>query len=73
AVRSALQGTDTVYIRRTMQELSDALQKVGQAIYGQQGAPDAGPQGPGAGPEYGQPGGATPPGGDTVEGEFKEV
>jgi molecular chaperone DnaK len=73
AVRSALQGTDTVYLRRTMQELSDALQKVGQAVYGQQGAPDAGPQGPGAGPEHGQSGGATPPGGDTVEGEFKEV
>jgi molecular chaperone DnaK len=73
AVRSALQGTDTVYLRRTMQELSDALQKVGQAVYGQQGAPGAGPQGPGAGPEHGQSGGATPPGGDTVEGEFKEV
>jgi molecular chaperone DnaK len=73
AVRSALQGTDIVYTRRTMQELSDALQKVGQAVYGQQGTPGAGPQGPGADPEHGQPGGATPPGGDTVEGEFKEV
>ena len=73
AVRSALQGTDTVYIRRAMQELTDSLQKVGQAVYGQQGAPGEGPQGPGAGPEHGQPGGPTPPGGDTVEGEFKEV
>jgi molecular chaperone DnaK len=69
AVRSALQGTDTVYIRRAMQELTDSLQKVGQAVYGQQGAPGDGTQGTGAG----QQGGGTPPGGDTVEGEFKEV
>ncbi len=66
AVRSAMQGTDIVYTRRTMQDLQESLQKVGQAVYGQGGGAEAGPQGPeaGAGPE---------PNGETVEGEFKEV
>jgi molecular chaperone DnaK len=72
AVRSALQGTDVVYTRRAMQELQESLQKVGQAVYGQQAGPGAGPQGASAGPDYGQPGGPQH-GGDTVEGEFKEV
>jgi molecular chaperone DnaK len=66
AVRSAMQGTDIVYTRRTMQDLQEALQKVGQAVYGQAAGGGAGPQGqePGPGPQQG---------GDTVEGEFKEV
>jgi molecular chaperone DnaK len=61
AVRSALQGTDIESIRRASQELSDAMQKVGSAIYQQQPPPGAEP----------------PPGGNedegTVEGEFHEV
>ncbi len=63
AVRSALQGTDFNAIRRATQELSDAMQKLGAAVYQQQPPPP--------------PGGETPPGkgGEegTVEGEFKEV
>lgn len=63
AVRSALQGTDNNAIRRATQELSDAMQKLGAAVYQQQPPPP--------------PGGETPPGkgGEegTVEGEFKEV
>jgi molecular chaperone DnaK len=63
AVRSALQGTDIDAIRRVMQELSDAMQKVGAAVYGQQPPPP--------------PGGEAPPGKEegegTVEGEFREV
>ena len=67
AVRSALQGTDINAIRRAMQELSDAMQKIGAAIYQQQPPP------PGGEP----PGGEAPPGKEgeegTVEGEFREV
>jgi molecular chaperone DnaK len=67
AVRSALQGTDIESIRKASQELSDAMQKVGAAVYQQQPPPGAE-----------QPPGAEPPpeGGEdegTVEGEFREV
>jgi len=58
AVRSALQGKDVNSIRNAMQELSQAMQKVGSSVYGQ---PPGGQQGP--------PGG----GEDTTEGEFREV
>jgi len=74
AVRSALQGTDVDSIRRATQELSDAMQKVGSAVYGQQSPPE-GEQPPPPGGE--PPGGEPPPGGGgeegTVEGEFREV
>jgi molecular chaperone DnaK len=60
AVRSALSGKDVNYLKRTAQELSEALQKVGAAVY-QQAAPP---------PKGGAPG----EGGEgTVEGEFREV
>ncbi len=68
AVRSALQGTDTNAIRQAMQELSDAMQKIGAAIYQQQPPPPGGEA---------PPSGEAPPGkgGEegTVEGEFREV
>ncbi|MCL0095436.1 molecular chaperone DnaK [Dehalococcoidia bacterium] len=57
AVRSALSGGDVNYLKRTAQELSEALQKVGAAAYQQQAPPS---------------GSAEPPEG-TVEGEFREV
>jgi molecular chaperone DnaK len=70
AVKSALQGSDVEQLKRTTQELSETMQKVGAAVYQQ-----AGGQGPGAQPP--------PPSGDgegpgkkdegTVEGEFREV
>jgi molecular chaperone DnaK len=66
AVRSALQGTDINAVRRAMQELSEVMQKIGQAVYQQQ-------------QQQPPPGGETPPGKEggegegTVEGEFKEV
>jgi len=65
AVRSALQGTDVEAINRTSQELNEAMQKVGQAVYEQQEAP----------PPPGDEGEAPPPpeGEGTVEGEFREV
>ena len=57
AVRSALSGGDVNYLKRTAQELSEALQKVGAAAYQQKAPPS---------------GSAEPPEG-TVEGEFREV
>ncbi|MFC2122614.1 molecular chaperone DnaK [Bacteroidota bacterium] len=65
AVRSALQGTDVEAINQTSQELNEAMQKVGQAVYDQQEAP----------PPPGDEGEAPPPpeGEGTVEGEFREV
>jgi molecular chaperone DnaK len=60
AVRSALSGDDVNQIKRSTQELSEALQKVGAAVYQQAGAPPP-PEESGKGEE------------GTVEGEFHEV
>jgi molecular chaperone DnaK len=72
AVRSALQGTDINAIRSATQELSDAMQKIGAAIYQQQQQqpppPPGGEQPPGGEPPPGKEGGE-----GTVEGEFREV
>jgi molecular chaperone DnaK len=69
AVRSALQGADMDSLRRAIQELNEAMQKIGAAIYQQQP-----PSPPGEEPP---PEGEPPPdkGGEegTVEGEFREV
>jgi len=74
AVRSALQGTDVESVRQSTQELSEAVQKIGAAVYGQQPPPPPGGEAPpeGEAPE----GNETPPGKEdegTVEGEFREV
>ncbi len=67
-VRSALQGPDINEVRRTMQELSEALQRVGAAVY------QAAPPSPGAEEPPGEePPGEKPPEEGTVEGEFREV
>ena len=68
AVRSALKGTDTNALRQATQELSDSMQKVGAAVYGQ----GQGQQQPPPPPPPPPPGGKGP-GGETVEGEFREV
>jgi molecular chaperone DnaK len=66
SVKSALQGQDVNAIRNAMQELSDAMQKVGESVYQQPGQPPPGEQGTGdQGPGGGEEG--------TVEGEFREV
>ena len=70
AVRSAMGGGDVQYLRRAVEELSQAMQKIGAAVYGQAGP---GPTPPPPGPE---PGGEPPkgkPDEGTVEGEFREV
>jgi molecular chaperone DnaK len=65
AVRSALEGgKDVAAIKSAMQELSDAVQKAGAAVYGQPGQPGAA-EGPTT-EEQGADDG-------TVEGDFREV
>ncbi|MGD8902913.1 MAG: molecular chaperone DnaK [Anaerolineae bacterium] len=64
ACRSALEGQDVAQIKRTMEELSGALQKVGAAMYQQ---PDSAPPG---GEEPQQPPDDDE---DIVEGEFSEA
>lgn len=58
-VRSAMQGTEIHTIRRLTQELGELIQQIGASMYGQ------------------GPGETTPPGdqggGDTVEGEYRQV
>ena len=63
AVRSALEGTDKGAIESAVAELNASLQKIGEAVYGAQGA--AGVDG------ADEPGAEAPEG--TVEGEFREV
>ena len=68
AVRSALQAEDMTTLRSAVDDLQASLQKVGQHVYSQQAGAEGGPAAPGAD--------APPPengGGDTVEGEFREV
>ncbi len=76
-LRSALQGTDTDAIRQASQELSEAMQKVGAAVYGQPPPPggEVPPPGGEAPPGEAPPGEAPPEqeGEGPVEGEFREV
>ncbi len=62
-MRSALQGSDVAQIQRSTQELSEALQQVGAAVYQQAEPP----------PEAEEPPPDKPPEEGTVEGEFREV
>jgi molecular chaperone DnaK len=72
AVRSALQSGDAAGIQSAVSTLSDAMQKIGQAVYGAQGAGQGQPGENGAseaGPEAAE--GTAEEG--TVEGEYREV
>jgi molecular chaperone DnaK len=77
AVKDALQGTDVDAIRQATQELNEAMQKIGAAIYKEQPPPSEGepPQPEKEEGEGGGAGGGEEGGGEegTVEGEFKEV
>jgi molecular chaperone DnaK len=66
AVKSALQGKDVASIRNAMQDLSQAMQKIGASVYQQPQQPPPGGEPPG-GKEPGEGGEGT------VEGEFHEV
>src|SRR5436190_8312020 len=69
AVRSQLQSGDADSIRSAMNELSEAMQRIGQAVYGAQPPPEGGPSADGQ-----QPGGEEGRSEEgTVEGEFREV
>ncbi len=65
AVRDVLNGADTAEIKRRTEELSQELQKLGEAAYqqGQAGTPPPGGDQEGPGDD----------GGETVDGEFREV
>lgn len=65
AVREALKGQDVDLIQRKTQELNEAMQKIGAAMYEQ---PGAAPPPPG-----GEAGPSEPEDEGTVEGEFREV
>jgi len=67
AVKDALQGTDINAVRQATQELNEAMQKIGAAIYKEQPPPGEPP--PPGKEEGGEEGGEE----GTVEGEFKEV
>ena len=68
AVRTALEGDDVDAIGTAADELSQALQEIGQAVYGAAGAPgtDGAAAEDGADEKEGEAAG-------TVEGEFREV
>ncbi len=65
ACRSALQGEDIAYMQRTVQDLSEALQKLGASMYQQPEPP----------PPESDEGSSPPPDDDedVVEGEFSEA
>jgi molecular chaperone DnaK len=72
-VREALKGDDLESIKRSSQELAEALQRVGTAAY-QAGATDGDGTGPETDPGAGESTGAgEPETEEAVEGEFKEV
>ena len=62
ALRTAIAANNVAQMQTAINELNEALQRVGQAVYSQQGA-----SGPSDGPA------ADTSGDDTVEGEFREV
>ncbi len=68
AVKQALQGSDTAALKTATQNLSESMQKLGEAVYKQQ-QPGPSPEGPPPGEE----GGKKPGDEGTVEGEFREV
>ena len=73
-LKSAIAANNVAEIQAAMTDLNDAMQRLGQAVYSQAGDPT---QGPGGSPFDGGPTAEGPSGddqgGDTVEGEFREV
>ena len=72
ATRSALQGADISYIKSSLQELNDSMQKIGSAVYQKTSPPPGGSPG---GQDSSEGAASPPPPKDdgTVEGEFREV
>ena len=65
ALKTAIANNNVAEMQTAMTALNDSMQRLGQAVYGQQTA--------GAPPGGGEPGGDGGDAGDTVEGEFREV
>ena len=65
ALKTAIANNNVAEMQTAMAALNDSMQRLGQAVYGQQTA--------GAPPGAGEPGGDAGDAGDTVEGEFREV
>jgi len=70
ATRNAIQQGNVAEMQSASQELGQALQKVGSAVYGQAPGGQQGPQG--GGPQGPQQGGPDDQGG-AVEGQYREV
>jgi molecular chaperone DnaK len=68
ALRAAVQQGDIAKMKSGIADLNSSLQRIGAAVYGQQG-PTAGPGTGGAGPRQQKPNDDS----GTVEGEFREV
>ncbi|HEY7926436.1 MAG TPA: molecular chaperone DnaK [Candidatus Dormibacteraeota bacterium] len=71
AVRDAVATGDSDAIKRATDELQGSIQKIGEAVYAQSGAPTDG--GGSNGAAGGGDEGAPPAGEDVVDAEFKEV
>ena len=64
-LKTAIANNNVAEMQTAMTDLNNSMQKLGQAVYGQQ-APGTAPEDPGMG-------GSDDGDGDTVEGEFREV
>jgi molecular chaperone DnaK len=67
AVRDALAGSDIARVRSTADDLENTMQRIGQEIYSQAGAPA------GTGPAAGSPSSGPETDSGTVEGEYREI
>jgi len=70
AVRKSLEGKDLDAIKRATNDLYQAVQAIGSAMYGQSGGPTPGGE---PGGDSGSGGQSGPSGDDVVDGEFKEA
>ncbi|HZQ06730.1 MAG TPA: hypothetical protein VFD70_09130, partial [Anaerolineae bacterium] len=77
SLRDAMKGREVDPIKRKVDELQQALMKLGQSAYASAGTPPPGGGfgGDGGAGGVGGDGGAAggQPGGETVEGEYREV
>jgi molecular chaperone DnaK len=66
-----MEGTDAEALKSATERLSQAAMKIGEAMYKEQAAAEAGAQG--AGPQQGGPAGGAPGDEKVVDAEFEEV
>lgn len=73
ALKDVMKGREVEPIKRKVQELQDALMKLGQSAYANAGTPPPGGGFGGDDGSGGDSGASGSTGGDTVEGEYREV